>query len=180
MRKVCCNWLQSISSVFAVGSGFLSLTLVLSAIIYVSIGFADIPHLISYQGRIFSDDGEPLVGVHNITFSIYNTATGGVPIWQETQSITFDTLGAYNVMLGAVVPLSPDIDFSEQYWLGISVDAAEEMSPRFQFGTSPYAFRAHFVDSISNGIIPNPLIIGGAGESMMGITETHCTPENGR
>ncbi len=99
--------------------------------------FCNVPRLISYQGRLTDGTGSPLTGAHNITFRLYTVETGGTPVWQEMHSETLSSDGLYDVMLGSITPLS--VDFSEQYWLGVSVDGGAEMTPRFQLGASPYA-----------------------------------------
>ena len=50
-------------------------------------------------------------------------------------------------MLGSVEELSA-LDFSEDYWLQVEIDG-EVLSPRYEMGSSPYAFRAKFADSSS-------------------------------
>lgn len=102
---------------------------------------AAIPHLINYQGRLTDKDSKPLEGVHSITFSIYNTSTtGSAPLWTETQSVTMQKGGVFNVMLGSVRNL--DIAFDVPYWLGIKVDSDSEMTPRQPFTSAGYAIRA--------------------------------------
>ena len=42
-----------------------------------SLGFADIPKLINYQGMLTNTSGEPLDGTFDTFFRIYNAPTGG-------------------------------------------------------------------------------------------------------
>lgn len=101
---------------------------------------AEIPHLISYQGRLTDDTGMPITGSHNITFALYDAEIGGVPLWVETHSSVFlNDDGLYNVMLGSVTPFPPTASFDRQYWLGISVDGGAEIC-RYALAASPYAF----------------------------------------
>ncbi len=94
------------------------------------------PKLISYQGRLTDASGAPITGTHDITFCIYNTETGGTPLWTETHtSVALNAEGLFSVMLGSIVPLS--LPFTEPYWLGISVDGGSEIC-RYQLGASPY------------------------------------------
>ena len=39
-----------------------------------------------------------------------------------------------------------DLDFSQQYYLGISVEGDSEMTPRMNLTSSPYVFRANVSD----------------------------------
>jgi len=100
--------------------------------------FADVPHLLSYQGRLTDGTGTPLTGSHNITFQLYNAPSGGILLWTETQSLLLDADGTYSAMLGSITPFPPTVDFSVQYYLGVAVDGGAEIG-RFQFGASPYA-----------------------------------------
>ncbi|MGB9561531.1 MAG: hypothetical protein ACPL6C_01830, partial [bacterium] len=99
-----------------------------------------VPRVISYQGRLSDASGSPVTGTHDITFKLYTTATGGSPIWTETHTGVQIINGLYNVMLGSITPLFlSDVNFSQQYWLGVTIDTTPEMTPRYQLGASPYA-----------------------------------------
>ena len=100
---------------------------------------AEAPRLISYQGRLTDASGSPINGTRNITFKLYTTQTGGSPIWTETQNNVPISNGLYSVMLGSVSAFPPSVDFSQQYWLGVTVEGTPEMTPRYQLGSSPYA-----------------------------------------
>ncbi len=125
MRKMYVNVLMSIVALIA-------------AILLIGSAFADVPHLISYQGRLTNGSGVPLTGSHNITFRIYDAASGGTMIWSETQTVTLNSDGIYNVMLGSSTAFPTSLDFSKPYWLSISVDGGAEIC-RYQLGASPYA-----------------------------------------
>ena len=112
--------------------------IVLFAIVLMGFAFADVPHLISYQGRLTDGSEFPLTGSYNITFRLYDTPSGGTTLWAETQNVTLNSDGLYNVMLGSVMPFPSTLDFSEQYWLGVSVDGGAEIC-RYELGASPYA-----------------------------------------
>jgi len=101
--------------------------------------FAEVPHLINYQGKLADADGASITGTKSITFRIYNVSSGGVPLWQETQSVTADK-GIFNVLLGAVTDLN--LAFDEPYYLAIKVESDAEMSPRQRITSSGYALNA--------------------------------------
>jgi len=100
--------------------------------------FADVPRLVSYQGRITDTGGSPVTGGHNLTFKLYTVPGGGTAIFTETHPVTLDADGLYSVMLGSIVPFGSVVTFENQYWLGVSLDTDAEMG-RYQFGASPYA-----------------------------------------
>ncbi len=125
------------------GVGFV---LMLPFLVVMLLG-ADVPHLISYQGRLTNSSGVPLTGTHNITFRIYDAPSGGTLLWSETQSVTLNSDGLYDVMLGSVNPFPATLDFSKPYWLAISVDGGSEIC-RYQLGAAPYAL--NIADTVSN------------------------------
>ncbi|MFP4460318.1 MAG: hypothetical protein ACLFSQ_12115, partial [Candidatus Zixiibacteriota bacterium] len=101
---------------------------------------AEVPHQISYQGKIYeTTTGEAVSdSEYNIRFRIYTEETGGEPIWEEIHYDVVVTNGLYHVMLGSSEPFGEHIDFSEQYYLEILFDGSL-MEPRYRFGSSPYA-----------------------------------------
>jgi len=103
-------------------------------------GFADVPHLVSYQGRLTEDGtGEPVPdGTYNITFRLFNVASGGSAIWSENYPAVDVSGGTYCVMLGSNTPFPTTVDFANPYWLEVQVGATT-LSPRYQLGASPYA-----------------------------------------
>ena len=107
-----------------------------------SIGFAQIPRTMSYQGIANDQTGNPLSdGSHNVTFSIYTTASGGSPVYSETQSVITRN-GLFSARIGASIPLPTSIGFDRQYWLGIAIDGGAEFAPRTSLTSAPYALNA--------------------------------------
>lgn len=115
----------------------------ISIVLLVNIAGASIPQLISVQGRLTDASGTPLTGDNNLTFLIYNSSSGGGSLWTEyhdgTNNVTV-TNGVFNVLLGSVTALN--LPFNESYWLEVVVNG-ETQSPRINFTTSAYAFRAN-------------------------------------
>jgi len=96
--------------------------------------------LISYQGRLTNNVGDPLDTTVMILFNIYDGEEQH--FWGEGQSTTV-TNGLFNVVLGSVVFL-PDTVFSgEDRYLGIIVGADPEISPRTLLTSAPSAAYAH-------------------------------------
>lgn len=119
------------------------------AIFVLVLGFAfiaqaEIPHLISYQGRITDSTGVPLEGPHSLVFRIYTVSAGGSAIWNETHpNVTFEK-GVFSVLLGSYVNL--DLAFNMQYYLQIQVDG-EIFGSRQKISSAAYALRAETADS---------------------------------
>ena len=119
----------------------------LMAIAFAATIFAQVPQTISFQGKIV-EAGVPVNGTRNIQFKLYNIASGGSAIWTENHTGVSVSGGLFNVELGSITPFSPFVDFSEQYWVGVSVAGGAELSPRYKLGVSPYAMS--FSDTIRN------------------------------
>ncbi len=103
---------------------------------------AQVPETIHFQARL-TEDGVGITGSHEITFSIYETAEDGTPLWSEVQTIELEN-GILDATIGAGVSLTEYVDFDMPLWLGVTVDDEREMSPRYALGTSPYAIMSKF------------------------------------
>jgi hypothetical protein len=114
--------------------------------------FAQPPNLLNYQGRL-TDDGVPLDGERSITFSIYTTSIAGSALWTETITVTIND-GVFNVLLGSNESFPADLFAdNDELFLGIRVEDAEEMTPRFRIVSSVYALRASKADSVRDEAI---------------------------
>jgi hypothetical protein len=100
---------------------------------------ADVPKTINYQGMITDSEGNPLNGIHNFAFRIWNHPTSGQVRWFENHTGLTVEDGLLNVILGKSTPI--DLDFTEDYWMSISVDA-ETMPERIELSSVLYALRA--------------------------------------
>jgi hypothetical protein len=123
---------------------------------------------ISYQG-LLENNGSPANGSQTMKILIYQYATGGNPLYTETQSVDVSN-GLFNVLIGSVTPLLPALDFKKQYYLAVSVNGGPESSPRSLVSFAPYAFRALNADTASYASRANFAngVSGGAVTSMNG------------
>ena len=101
---------------------------------------------ISYQGRLADSGGNPLTGMYNLEFRIYDVPAGGTPLWEEFwtggNSVAVSD-GLFNVMLGSVeTDLAASIEGHDELYLGITVGTDAEMEPRVQLGSVPFAMYA--------------------------------------
>jgi hypothetical protein len=110
---------------------------------------AAIPQTISYQG-ILREAGGTIVadGNYNLTFKLYAAAVGGTPLWTETQTLAVED-GVFNALLGSVTALT--LDFGNQYYLGVAVGVAAELTPRIALASAPYSLNADRLDGLSSG-----------------------------
>ncbi len=118
-----------------------------------------VPPLINFQGILKDGSGNPVPDAsYSVTFTIYETPTGGTPLWTETQSVSTAD-GLFAVFLGASNPV-PDTAFkSSDRWLGIAVSPDPEM-PRQRLVSVGYAYRVNSVDSAWGGTIKTKVSIG--------------------
>lgn len=111
---------------------------------------------INFQGKLTNTNGTNVTdGTYSIVFSIYSASSGGSAIWTETQGSVSVTDGIFQVALGSVSSLPGSVDFnSSSLYLGITVGADAEMTPRIRLTASPYSFNADRLDGLdSTGLV---------------------------
>jgi hypothetical protein len=116
------------------------------------VALASVPHLIKIVGVFHPADGQPAGAVETVTLSIYADPDGGVPLWQETQTIALDAQGRYTVLLGATqdggIPAALFASGRAQ-WLGTVFERPGEVEgPRVQLASVPYAFKAQDAETL--------------------------------
>lgn len=101
---------------------------------------------IAYQGRLADAAGTPVTDSINMTFRLYDAAGGGIPLWQEPwdgPNAVQVSDGLFNVMLGSLQQLPQAVIAGrDQLFLGITVGTDNEMAPRVQLGSVPFAVQA--------------------------------------
>lgn len=60
---------------------------------------ADVPQVVTHQGRLFDAQGVPVSGTQDITFVIYDSEVAGVALWVETIAVDLDE-GYFSARLG--------------------------------------------------------------------------------
>ena len=124
--------------------------LVLWLFLLSSVGYAQIPHKMNYQGYLTNAAGVPVNGTLQMVFLIYNVSSGGTPLWTETHSVTVSQ-GVYSAILGEGSTPNPiNLPFDTTYYLGVRVGADPEMTPRKVLTSVGYAFRALTVENIGS------------------------------
>jgi hypothetical protein len=104
---------------------------------------ASIPTTMSYQGILKDASNNYLTGTYSMTFKLYSASSGGSALWTETQSSVSVTSGRFAVTLGSTTAIS--LSFNADYWLGITVGADSEMTPRVKLTSVGYAYTAETV-----------------------------------
>ncbi len=120
---------------------------------------------IAYQGRLADSAGDPIVAdTFPMVFRLYASASVDAnPLWTEHWTSTNEVEvsdGLFNVMLGSLEPIPQSvITGNDTLFLGISVGSDDEMTPRMQLGTVPYAAQAL---TVPDGSISTAQIADGA------------------
>jgi hypothetical protein len=104
---------------------------------------------INYQGRLTDSGGNPLSGTYTMTFKLYETSTGGTALRTDTQSVTV-TEGLFSTRIN----LGTSYFDGRALWLGITVGADPEMTPRQELRSVPYAL------SLRTGAVINGSVSG--------------------
>ena len=153
--------------------------------VFTSPGFAQVPSLMSYQGRV-SDAAGTLIGAtspvnRTVTFKFYSASTGGTPLYAEAQTVTISA-GEFSVLLGngtgvstfkgpSAPAVTPYITLSSimtgNVYLGVTVDdgtsaADPEIAPRQQIVSAAYAFRAKAAESLLDGALSTAMLANSA------------------
>ncbi|PKK83832.1 MAG: hypothetical protein CVT49_06765 [candidate division Zixibacteria bacterium HGW-Zixibacteria-1] len=121
---------------------FIPRLLLMAAIILISgLAVAQVPNSMNYQGRLTDGAGNPVAdGDYSIFFKIYNAGEGGGILWTSDRMMVRIVDGLFSVRLGPFQDNLFSADSSR--WLGITVSGDDEISPRTQLITAPYAFHA--------------------------------------
>ena len=104
---------------------------------------------VNFQGILRDAAGDPINGLVIATFRLYDMAVGGVPLWEEAQSVIAEN-GLFSVLLGSITLLGPATFAGGERWLGIQASADPEMAPRQPITSVPYAFVASTADQATN------------------------------
>jgi hypothetical protein len=147
--------------------------LILLSSLGVTALLAQVPALMSYQGRIIDTNGSGLGNStvnRKIIFRIFDAGTNGARLWSEEQTVTISQ-GDFSVILGQGVaatyngitetprPSLLNVFGGNERYLEIVVDNGDgtlnttdtPITPRQRIITTAYAIRAATADSVANG-----------------------------
>ena len=130
------------------------------ALVLSSVLFAQIPRIMNYQGKLTDTSGVAVLDTTGfscagriIGFHIYDTSTGGTPLWGETLCVPIIN-GLFDVVLGKEHPI--ELDFSEPYYMELVVDndddgsistTADTLLPREKLAPVAFAYRSIYADT---------------------------------
>lgn len=132
-------------------SSFNTLILLFACASIASIVYgAGVPNTLNYQGTLTDNTGKPVTATAKpLTFKLYTSALGGTSFWSEAQTVPI-TNGQFSAVLGSSTPL-PTEKFTGSTYVGVTVDAGQEMLPRQKLTSVAYALKA--ADAIPKGVI---------------------------
>ena len=117
------------------------------------VSHAEIPQMIGYQGMVTDATGDPVAdGSYSMRFRIYNTSTGGTPLWDSGSRTVSLYDGIFNVLLGESPQPALDIPFGEDLWLLVTF-SGENQLPRQKMASTGYAYMA-------SGLVPGTSVSG--------------------
>jgi len=117
------------------------------------------PYQINFQGFLADNKNNPINRSLAMTFRIFDTATGGNPLWSENQTIALND-GYFNAVLGVSNPVAPSTFDGRALWLEVEIEG-ETLAPRKSLGSVGYAFNA--LDVLNMDIHPKSISIEGVG-----------------
>ena len=131
---------------------------------YLACG-ASVPMLINYPGKLTNKDGSPVTASKNISFSFYDSETGGSQKWSGSYQVDVSK-GVFNVLLGSgLYPFGSTVDFSQDYWLEMKVEG-ETLIPRQRISSVVYALRSEYCNRADT-----PMVISGCGDIDENVSE---------
>ena len=135
---------------------FLCLTgllLIFIAPLGYSIAAAAVPEQLNFQGILLDDDGGTVRdSTYDITFRIFDAASGGAELWSETQTLPTEN-GLFNTFLGKDTPVPGSVFDEPTRWLEIELVGVGAYSPRNPIGSVAYAYRVESVNGATGGSI---------------------------
>ena len=118
-------------------SSIITLAALIISLVLISSSSAQDTLLISYQGRLTDDGGNPITGSQAMTFTIYDGA--GVSKWTESHGSVQVDDGLFDVILGSQSALADTVFTGDDRYLGIIVGGDPEITPRTLLTSAPGA-----------------------------------------
>jgi hypothetical protein len=111
-----------------------------------------VPRLISITGVFQPADGQAPAPVEVVILSIYAEPEGGLPLWQERQTVALDQAGRFTLLLGATHPGGIPLEVfasGEPQWMSMRFERGGEVErPRVRITSVPYALTASDAETL--------------------------------
>jgi len=116
---------------------------------------ADIPHTMSYQGRITNSDGTPVgPGPVFMQFSVHDASVDGNEPWPSSgyDPVEADSNGLVSHLLGSTNPLPDSLAMFDSLWLEIAIQGDDPIEPRTTLSSVVYSLKSLFSDSTAHSL----------------------------
>ncbi|MBN1426728.1 hypothetical protein JXA88_19460, partial [Candidatus Fermentibacteria bacterium] len=114
---------------------------------------AEIPLMISYQGKVTDTGGAPVAdGPYSMQFRIYEVDEGGSPLWDSGARTVTVVGGIFSVLLGESPQPALGLQFQVDLWLEVVIEG-DVQSPRRPLASVGYAYMA-------SGLVPGTEVVG--------------------
>jgi hypothetical protein len=131
-------------------SGKVTLFAAVLCLVFTAGIFGQAPNTLMYHGKLTDATG-PISDPVNVTFRIYEADAGGTAIWTEAHTgLTPNEMGIFTVQLGSITPFTLGVFDGSVRYLGITVGADDEMVPRQEITSAPYAMRTGDMPGVAN------------------------------
>jgi len=124
-----------------------SLAFLILIFAFSTLGYAGVPQMINYQGKLTTPQGALIDDTLSMVFTIYDAASDGGVFWIETQATVIVEKGIFTVLLGSVNPIPDTVFTGAVRYLGVKVEADPEMTPRKEIVSVGYAYKAEYSDT---------------------------------
>jgi hypothetical protein len=126
---------------------------VLFALVAVSASAEIQPMRINFQGKLINPatNNPNASATVNLSFSLYNVASGGSALYTEVQNAVPLTNGVFSVQVGTSAGISRELFIGASVYVGVTVvgDGAGEMLPRQSLAMSAYAYTANQLSDLT-------------------------------
>jgi hypothetical protein len=107
-----------------------------------SLAGAEIPQMISYQGKVTDASGTPVAdGSYTMRFRIYDAVSAGTLLWDSGAQPVTVAGGIFSVLLGESPQPAIMLDFNADYWLQVTFSGVDQ-APRQRLASTGYAYMA--------------------------------------
>ena len=130
---------------------------------------AGVPQQLTYHGRLFDQNGNPLNASATVTVDIFAASSGGTTLWSETYSASTSGAvavveGFYSLNLGSQTAFPANLWDGSTRYLQLTVNG-EALTPRQPIESVAYAIHAGESDSVNNATVTvdsNGISVNGA------------------
>lgn len=115
-----------------------------------------VPDVIRFQGRLTDSQGRPIIGTPQVSFEIYDSATGGTKLWGPTpfQFVNANDAGLFSTDIG---PFASSAIFAggQELFLQVTIKAGtaqadQVLSPRQRLTSVPFSFQARQAENATS------------------------------